>query len=226
MTVRPPKPDFTISVKSDLKPSPGSGKEFSISAQRLDDFEGEIRIDIGGVPPGFVVTNPVVIEAGQTSAKGVLYADLDAEDPQGEVAKATKLTATARIGREEVTREVGTLGEIHLGANSKLRVELPVEELTIAPGETITTSVRLVRDGFDAQVSFGNEDSGRNLPHGVYVDNIGLSGLLVVKGNNEREFMITAAPWVPEGSRQFHLRTAAGGGQASRPVTLHVRREK
>ena len=75
-----------------------------------------------------------------------------------------------------------------------------------------------------SMVKFGNEDSGRNLPHGVYVDNIGLSGLLVPSGKDEREFMITAAPWVPEGSRQFHLRSKEEGGQTSRPVTIHVRK--
>jgi WD40 repeat protein len=225
LAIRPRTPDFTVSVNGELKPSPGSGKEFTVRADRLDGFEGEIRIDLTGIPEGFEATNPVVIEAGQNSAKGVVFAALDAQDPQGEAASASKLTATALIRGEKVTRDVGTFGEIHLGAPSKLRVELPGGELVIAPGETITTSVRLIRDGFDAQVGFGNEDSGRNLPHGVYVDNIGLSGLLVTTGQSEREFMITAAPWVPETTCQFHLLTAAEGGQASRPLTIHVRRK-
>jgi hypothetical protein len=223
ITARPPKPDFKVSVSSKLKPSPGSGQEFSVSATRLDDFDGEIRIEIEGVPPGFSVTNPIVIEAGQISARGVLFADMDAQDPQGEAAKSTKLTASATVGGQKIEREVGTLGEIHLGGKAKLRVELVEPELTIKPGQTISTKVRIIRDGFGGQVKFGNEDSGRNLPHGVYVDNIGLSGLLVPSGTDEREFMITAAPWVPEGSRQFHLRSKEEGGQTSRPVTIHVR---
>ncbi|MEZ6076210.1 MAG: hypothetical protein R3C56_11235 [Pirellulaceae bacterium] len=51
----------------------------------------------------------------------------------------------------------------------------------------------------------GKEDSGRNLPHGAFVDNIGLSGLLIPEGQTQREFFITAAPKVAPGRRQFHL---------------------
>ncbi|MFM8702603.1 MAG: hypothetical protein ACKOHG_01830, partial [Planctomycetia bacterium] len=63
---------------------------------------------------------------------------------------------------------------------------------------------------------------GRNLPHGVYVDNIGLNGLLIEEGRHEREFFITAAPKAPPGRRLFHLRTAVDGGQTSPPAVLNV----
>ena len=46
----------------------------------------------------------------------------------------------------------------------------------------------------EGPVSFGKEDAGRNLPHGVFVDNIGLNGLMLLEGQNEREFFITASP--------------------------------
>ena len=61
-------------------------------------------------------------------------------------------------------------------------------------------------------------------PFGVIVDNIGLNGLLLLDNQDEREFFITADGNTPEQTRQFHLTTAAGGGQSSWPVTLHVRR--
>ena len=78
------------------------------------------------------------------------------------------------------------------------------------------------RHDFTGRIEFGNEDSGRNLPHGLYVDNIGLNGLLIVEGQTERDFFITAAPWVPAGERLFHLRTKADQGQASRPALIRV----
>lgn len=95
-------------------------------------------------------------------------------------------------------------------------------ELTIRPGETISAQVLATRHDFGGRIEFGNEDSGRNLPHGLYMDNIGLNGLLIVEGQTEREFFITAAPWVPAGERLFHLRTKADGGQASRSVLIRV----
>ena len=62
------------------------------------------------------------------------------------------------------------------------------------------------------------------MPHGVFVDNIGLNGLLIVEGTNEREFFITVSKWVPEQTRLFHLRSAEEGNQTSLPVMLHVRK--
>jgi len=222
LTARPLAPEFKIDVTKSVSPSPGSGKEFVVNVTRIDDFEGEIRIDIADVPPGFSVTNPIVIEAGQISARGVVFAQVDAPPPPA--GSCPTLTATATIAGSEVKRAVGGLEEIKLGEKAKLRVELAEPEINIRPGETVVTSVRVIRDGHTGQVRFGNEDSGRNLPHGVFVDNIGLSGLLVPAGKDEREFMITAAPWVPEGSRQFHLLSKDAGGQACRPVTIHVRK--
>ena len=94
--------------------------------------------------------------------------------------------------------------------------------LEIRPGETIRALVRSERHDFGGRIPFGNEDSGRNLAHGVYVDNIGLNGLLIVEGQTERDFFITAAPIARPGTRLFHLRANADGGQCSRPAVLRV----
>ena len=97
-------------------------------------------------------------------------------------------------------------------------------ELVIAPGQTLAATVRVDRRGFEGRIDLGKADAGRNLPHGVYVDNIGLNGLLIVEGKNERTFYITAAPWVPETSRPFHLVANVAGNPTSLPVLLHIRR--
>ncbi|MGH9361198.1 MAG: hypothetical protein ACRD2T_04720, partial [Thermoanaerobaculia bacterium] len=62
-----------------------------------------------------------------------------------------------------------------------------------------------------------------NLPHGVIVDDIGLSGVLIPKGQNEREIFLNAARWVPETSRPCHAVESQAGGQTSPPVLLRVR---
>ena len=54
------------------------------------------------------------------------------------------------------------------------------------------------------------------------MDNIGLNGLLIVEGQTERDFFITAAKIAPPGTRLFHLRATADGGQASKPVLIRV----
>ncbi|MFM8891176.1 MAG: hypothetical protein ACKOTB_06055, partial [Planctomycetia bacterium] len=75
---------------------------------------------------------------------------------------------------------------------------------------------------FKGGIDFGKEGAGRNLPHGVFVDNLGLNGLLVVEGADERVFFITAAPKAAPGRRLFHLRANPDGGQTSQPVWLNV----
>ncbi|MFT5094993.1 MAG: hypothetical protein ACI93T_003837, partial [Porticoccaceae bacterium] len=37
------------------------------------------------------------------------------------------------------------------------------------------------------------------------------------------QFYLTAADWVPELTRVFHLRSKEEGGQTSWPIILHVR---
>ena len=96
-------------------------------------------------------------------------------------------------------------------------------EFIIAPGETISARVKVDRNGFTGRVELGSHDAGRNLPHGVYVDNIGLNGLLIVEGQTEREFFITADDWVPETTKRSHIRATAEKGIASNPLILHVR---
>ena len=96
-------------------------------------------------------------------------------------------------------------------------------EIVIAPGETIPALLKVARNGFDGEIKFGNELSGRNLPHGVYVDNIGLNGMTLLQGETERTIFLTARKWVPEQTRLFHLQVDAEGKQTSWPVMLRVR---
>jgi hypothetical protein len=99
-------------------------------------------------------------------------------------------------------------------------------QIVVAPGETISAILRVERNGFDGEIRFGQEDAGRNLPHGVFVDNIGLNGMTLLAGESERTFYITAAKWVPETTRMFHLRALAEGNQTSWPVVLRVAKDK
>ncbi len=143
------------------------------------------------------------------------------------------------IDGREVTHPVNHFGTLKLGPAPKLRVSIepadggprPIKspdsgsepfEFAIEPGQTITLTVKVERDGFSAQVPFGKEGSGRNLPFGVIVDNLGLNGLLVLENQSSRTFFLTASRSATEQVRPFHLTTAVAGGASSRPVILHV----
>ena len=236
LTVRPRRPNFTVTLGgiSGGGVPKGSGREFSVTAQRLDGYEGPIRVDLTSAPKGFTLTTPLIIQAGQTRAFGAVYAAADAPMP----AKGTelaKVSASATIGGKTITHPVNDLANLKPLAPAKLKVTVLTAdgrapkpgkplELTIAPGQTIAARVRIERNGIKERVSFGSHDSGRNLPFGAYVDNIGLNGLLIVEGSSEREFYITADAVTAETTRRFHLKATPEGGIVSPPVLLHVRK--
>ena len=238
LVVREAKPDFSVTL-SGANPtiSPGSGQSFTLNAERLDGFDGDIRVEIGGLPPGFRVSTPIVIQAGQTEAKGTIFATMDAPKPEGTNAMATHLIATATVKGKPVTKDVNSLGTIKLGGKPKVYVSLqpwnesatnhfdpalPVEpmELLIAPGETIPAWLKIHRADHTDLVTFFAE----NLPHGVIVADIGLNGVLIPKGESERQIFFNAARWVPEQDRLFYLIEQQAGRQTSRPVLLKVRK--
>ena len=238
LDLRRPRPDFHVNVSIDSATiNAGSGREFTVDVDRRDGFDEAVRIDIADLPPGFEASTPVVVERDQKNAYGVIYARPGAEPPAEEDA-TPRITASASVAGQQRVKEVEPFGPLNLGDAPKVRVAISASghaatwssdaplELEIAPGETISAVVHVERNGdFGGEVPLGKEVCGRNLPHGVIVDNIGLNGLLVVAGEESRTFFLTAAKWVPETERMFHLRTDVGdGGQASRPVLLNVRR--
>ncbi len=231
---RRPQPDFSLNLTKGSKAavSPGSGREFELTLKRRDSFSGEVRVDIENLPPGFHATTPIVVEAGQITAAGAIYADPDAPAPAPDAVKHCKLVATATVQGTPRKHEFPGFEEIKLGAKPKLTVEVlgstPAQkqvELTIHPGETISARIRAQRLDFKERVELGRLDSGLNLPHGVYVDNVGLNGLLIPENETEREFFLTAAKWVPESERLVIFRAKGDGGQAAPPVLLRVRRK-
>lgn len=280
LKLRTPKPDFHVRLDGvNPKIHRGSGKAFLFKADRIDGFDGPIRIDVANLPPGFSVNSPLVIQAGQEEARAVINAAFDAPDPTESQAKATRVIATAEVDGQDVIKSVNNLGEIKLEAEAPkvLARLLPVAndqepdtnketdtgqepatdqisdakkqgvtpaatqaeaadsrqdpfegipgpvEFTIHPGETIAARLSVKRVDYDGAIEFGKEGAGHNLPHGVYVDNIGLSGIVVVPGSSERTVFITADHWVAEQSRSFFLVTKDAGEHATWPAILHVR---
>jgi hypothetical protein len=97
----------------------------------------------------------------------------------------------------------------------------PLEEMTIAPGQTVPAILKVKRNGHEELVTFTVD----NLPHGVIVDNIGLNGVLIPKDQNERQIFLTAAKWVPDTDRFCFAVENQAGRQTSLPVVLHVRKQ-
>lgn len=238
LVLREARPDFKVTLNG-ANPTieAGSGREFSVSAERIDGFDGDIRVDITNVPPGFTVSTPLVIEAGQLEAKGTLHALPGAMQPNDTNSPPLRVTATAAVDGKSVTKDVNDFGKIKLGDPAKLFVFLepaagPILtdtnspavpkpfELTVAPGGSVPAWLKVRRNGHDDLITFAVD----NLPFGIIVDNIGLNGVLIPKGENDRQIFLTAEKWVPETDRLCYAVCSEAGRQTSLPLLLHVRK--
>jgi hypothetical protein len=156
----------------------------------------------------------------------------DAKGWEGKVSPT--VTASATILGRRMERSVGSLGDLTVMPKrpNVLVALVPINRvvatgeewtLTVRRGETVSAKVILDRKlGFATEVGFGKEDAGRNTAHGVYVDNIGLNGLLALEGQTEREFFITADPVAKLGKRAFFLSAAVDNGITTRPIIVDV----
>ena len=228
-----PRPNFKVTHDGqEVAVTRGGGREIAFQLERSDGFDGQVTVNVEKLPPGIHVSEDILIEPNQLRAKATIYAESGAPTPTEDQVKDIRFTATAQIDGQAVQHDVSGIDSITIKDNSKVIVHIESEDgqrtnidsplqLTIHPGQTIRAFVRLERLGENGIVKFGGDDAGRNLPHGIFVDNIGLNGLLMPEETTEREFFITAAPIVPPGSRMFFLKSNIDG-ITSLPVILNV----
>ncbi|MFG0265683.1 MAG: c-type cytochrome domain-containing protein [Rhodopirellula sp. JB055] len=238
LRIRPAAPSFVASIgKMNASLPPGGGRQIDLKIQRMDGFDGPVSFEIGDLPSGWHSNFPVVIEPNQFSAEGLIFVPEGIETPAKPV--DLQVTASAEILNRYVERNAGTIQGLTVGSRpSVIPMIQPIdrdvpeqEDWTLVIPRGATVSARIVlRRGKDSkgnvnqgEVRFGKEGSGHNAAHGVYVDNIGLSGLLVLPNEDEREFFITADPVAEPGKRSFFLVSNNDGGVASFPITVEIR---
>jgi len=243
LVVREAKPDFTPSLTGANQSIPrGSGRNFSVKVDRVDGFTGAVRVDVSGMPKGWFASAPLVIEAGHFEADGTIFASADAAEASANEWKQVKLTATANVDGQSVTKPLNNFGILKLADAPKVFLSLQtsatpspaaavgaipaiIPEITIAPGTEVPAWLRVVRNGDTNLVDMDIE----NLPHGIIVSDIGLNGVQIAAGETERKIFFSCARWVPETDRLCHVinrsaRQNAGEGKpTSSPVLIRVR---
>ncbi len=114
MVIRPARPDFRLlalavenyPAQNRLDPVAcvlrrGGAERVRVLVFRREGFEGAIRIEAEGLPPG-MTARPVILQAGQTSTEMVFHCAADAPVFAG----AIKLTGKAEISGKAVSRPV------------------------------------------------------------------------------------------------------------------------
>jgi hypothetical protein len=234
LVVREAKPDFSVKLSPDATAvPPGSAVQFTVRADRVDNFDEDIRVDIAGLPPGFVASTPVIIQAGHVEARGTLWAAGEAPQTTDANGATSKLTATATVGPKPVTKDVNGFGKLSLSGKPPLVISMDANpemkrppggsppELTIAPGQTISAWLGVARDAHKGFVTF----EVQNLPHGVIVADIGLNGVLIPEKETQRQIFLVCAPWVQDQDRLVFARAKEAGAPTSKPLLLKVRKK-
>ncbi len=234
LSIRPPRPDFRVTMISDsLQVPQGAGKKFGVQVDRLDGFNGEVAIEIEGLPEWLCVTQPLVIETDQLRAWGTLYTRDDRTATTAPQAATAHVSATAIIDGHEVRHEVGEWGPLKVGEAAQVSIDFvgnaPANErgpsvIEIQAGTTTTAQIHITRHGDVGRVSFGSEEAVVNAPHGVYVDNIGLNGVLITEHEDVRTVQLQAEPWVAPTERFVFVEASIDGAPTSRPILLRVTR--
>lgn len=232
LSVLSPRPRFKVQVEQkEVVIRPGVGSEFSVVAERWDGLDGTIRFEISGLPEGVLVTEDFNVQGDQILARGALFLrDEDKDKIPGEFTVRFTPSSQATDGR--IVHGDPVELKVKKGESTKLKLKVvqigqgyeaeSLSEVVIKAGTTTRVQLAIDRGGVNGDLPFGNEESGRNLPHGVFVDNIGLNGLLIPASENTREVFITAAEWVPEQVRYFHLRAESSENPTTSPIRIRV----
>jgi len=223
LNLREPRPDYSVRLASrEVDVAPGGTAQLRFVADRQDGFDEEIAVNVEGLPDELRLAGPVTIEKGQTEATAVLLAD--SEFTKAPSLDGLRMTATAAIGRHPESRKVSGSLRVGLGKPPAISIRIDATNLVVESGGLASAEVAVNRGEFDGPIAVAI----RNLPHGVYVANVGLNGLLIPPGKSRQRFDLKSASWTEATERVIFAETADARAvkvpkAISRPVVLRVR---
>lgn len=220
VTVRPPKPDFTVGASvSGANLLKGGAVPVNVAVTRADGFDGSVTVRLKYVPDGFSAP-ATSIEAGHNNATFSLFGEANAMLPEK---PSVVLVATATIDGKEVVREMPLVLPTKLSVGD-ITTTVRQQTITIAPGKETRFVVDIERQGkFVGRVPI----DVKNLPHGVRVLNVGLNGILITEREKSREVVLYAEPWVKPQARPIVITAKRDGvntEHGAKPIVLEVKK--
>lgn len=191
LTVRQPAPDFMLSVSPRNPNVPVGGRiPITVTALRLDDFDGPIEVSVKDIPAGMHATQGV-ISSGQISTTLLLSAEGNANLDH---AAPLQVSGRAHLGNsweERWASPEDKLKLISIAPKPDIVMTAETKQVVLEPGGTAEVEVAIQRN---------NEYGGRvpvdvrDLPPGVRVLDVGLNGVLITETENRRKFTLAALP--------------------------------
>ncbi len=226
LTMREPTPDFVLTVSPRNPNVPVGGRiPLTVTALRIDDFEGPIDVALRNLPAGLHATRGT-IAPGQSSTTLLVSAD---DGARLDHAAPLEVAGRARLGHgweERWANPEDSLKLISLMPKPDIMITAETKEVTLEPGGTAEVEVAIQR----------NNDYGgrvpvevRNLPPGVRVLDVGLNGVLINETENRRKFVLEALASAQPIEQAIvvagDIETRAGSQQnsyAAEPIVLKV----
>jgi hypothetical protein len=229
LTMRAPAPDFRLSVEPRHPNVPAGGRiPVTVTALRLDDFDGPIDVAMEDLPAG-LSAGKGVIEPGRASTTILLSAD---ENEHLDQAVPLRVSGKARAGARQLTHWASPEDKLKLIAlmpKPDITMEAKTREVVLEPGKSATVEVEIHRNN-----NFGGRVPVEvyNLPPTVIVANVGLNGVLIHEGDNHVTFTLQALsnaqaidqPIVLSGN--IETRADQQNEYASEPIVLKVASKK
>ncbi len=187
LTARAPRPDFRLSADPRNPNVPAGGSiPLTVTAFRMDGFDGPIELSVEGLPPGLRA-------AKGTLGKGQVFATLLlSADENAKLENAAPFRIVGRAG--SIAHEADTGDKMRMVAlmpKPDVSVAAETREVVLQPGGTAEVTVTIAR-----QRDFGGRVpvEVRNLPPRVRVLDVGLNGVLFNEDETKRTFTIEALP--------------------------------
>ncbi len=191
LNVRPPRPDFRLRATPENPNIPRGGSvPLTVTAFRMDGFNGPVEISVQELPEGVSATK-AVIASGQDSATLLLSA---AGQAKLDRALPLKIIGEAKIEGRPVIHAANSgekLQLVSLMPQPDVVMTAETQEVVVEAGGTAEIAVSIRR-----QNDFGGRVpvDVRNLPPRVSVLDVGLNGVLINEEEDRRSFTIEALP--------------------------------
>jgi hypothetical protein len=191
LNLREPRPDFRLSVAPrNLNVPRGGVVPLTVTAFRLDGYDGPIEVSLSDLPPGLSATKNT-IAAGGLSATILVSADAEAKLDE---ALRYEVNGRARVSGREIAHRANPEDRtklIALAPKPDIVMAAETQVVELQPGQTAEVKVRVSRhNGFIGRVPV----QVRDLPSRVRVTDSGLNGVLITEDEQERSFKLWALP--------------------------------
>ena len=193
LTLHDASPSYELEADTDNPNIPkGGSMPVTVSADRLEGYEGLIRIEVKGLPRG-VSASAAIIPEGQNSTVVVLSAGPEASADASPA--PIRIIGHASLNGRDLVRVADEDAKLQLASvipPPDVVVTAEPSDVVIEPGKETTVTLRVARqNGFTGRVPC----DVLNLPPGVRVVNVGLNGVLVTETQTSRTFTLRAEDW-------------------------------